>query len=1772
VLRRKLPHEVMQQLKQLAQQQSATLFMALQSCFAALLGRWSNAEDVVMGTPVAGREQRELEPLVGFFVNTLVLRNDLSGNPSFAELLRRTRDMALMAFEHQHVPWEMLVEALVPGRSLQHAPLFQILFALQNYERSTLSLEGLELQRVEATVAARFDLTLITAEADDGLFTDWYYDTELFEAQTIERLADQYALLLSAVVAEPEAALLGLEIVSKAERQRLLGDFQHWQRFEYRQQHVLDEFVACAQRTPHATAVSDACSELSYGELQRRSNQLAHHLIECGVQEHGLVAVCAGAGVEVMVAIFAVLKCGAGYVPLDPKYPAERLNYVLQDSGAGTLLVDDAEHSAMLGWQGPLVDLASPAVQQQIERCPGDDIELERHARAGERPAYLIYTSGSTGKPKGTLIRQQPLVASLVARFASYPAPVRCSLLSSSISFDASITSIFWTLLSGGRLHICDDRERKDPAATAELIERLAVSHYVALPSFYSAVLDAFDGQPLTGQSLEIVVLAGEALPTEVQEKHFAHPSVRSALYNEYGPTECSVWSTLYRCEREPEPRPVPIGHSPGHARLYVLNPVRALVPIGVEGELYIGGDGVAEGYLHRPELSAERFLHDPLAEVPNARMYRSGDRVRWRKDGEIEFLGRMDHQVKLRGYRIELGEVETAVARYAGVAQAVVRIVDERLVAYVCGAAALAEPAAAQQIRSFVAERLPDYMVPQWVVVLDAMPLLPNGKVAVGQLPAAVPQAAVNQLKLPHTAREQELLALWREVLKAESISTDQDFFALGGDSILLLRLSAQLARRNLKFSVRDFYGQPTIEHMALLLQSTEARADADETISGAQLLHPIQRWFLEGDDTDLHHFNQSLLVHAPETLPLAILQQLLAAVYQRHDVLRLQFGREAAGCWQAAYRALDPALIESSCLQLDVGVEPGESLSDAVARTAQQVQESLSLQGPLLKVAHLRLPDGTARLLLVAHHLIVDGVSWRILLSDLQQAATQLLTGEPARLAAKSVSYQSVVRRLQEHAQTDAVLREVPYWQSVLAAPFDFDAAPSASCTVADEAQATLTLPVETTRALLQDCQRAYGMAVEEVLLSALSLAVWRWRGWRRTALILEGHGRSILPELDCADTVGWFTSQYPLVLEGCPEDLSAQLRATKQQLRGVPARGQHYGLLQSLATEQGLGADHAWHERGITFNYLGQFDASAGGTAHFAPAAERTGNNVSPRRARTGAIVFDGLVSNAQLRFSIRYTRGQFEAAAIQALATCYREALQELIAHWSQRDLTTPTRADFPLLQLEETELDEWQRRWPALLDAYPATPVQQGMIFHTLRDAGHGGSTYLSQVFMDIHGALDVPRFEAAWQHVLQQYEVFRTALVPLQRGGVAQVVLPSGAVRLPCVVTDISQHDVTEQRVQLERAAAADRAQPFDFAQPPLLRVALWKLDATHHRLLFTAHHAVIDGWSLPLVFNSLLQSYRQGATQAASAPSFKRYLEWLQVQDTTAAKAHWREQLVQLDAPCLIRPDLGPGEGATPGVATLLRRLDRAQVAQLTAAARAAGVTLYALVQAAWAYVLHTYTSLDTVVFGSVTSGRPATLPHAERMVGLFINTLPVAIAVEFEQSLQRWIQHIHRQQLSGQAFEYLPLAEILKVSPVGAAKLFNTVLVYQNYPLESAGTTDAATQAATDLRISNVYSDESTETDLALVVMPSKAGLTLKLLAQRQSLSEGFSERLLQQFERVLTLIPTCMTQPVAALDAAAPRTGAEDEDLELLALLSEAGATAELQLLTP
>ncbi|HEX9986362.1 MAG TPA: amino acid adenylation domain-containing protein [Thermoanaerobaculia bacterium] len=1729
-LQSRLDRGLLNGLQRIAAQQQATLFMVLQTALATLFSRWSGSDDIVIGTPVAGRNHRDVEPLIGYFVNTLVLRSAIAHDASFSELLERGRQTVLDAFSNQDVPFEMLVDELKPERSLSHSPLYQLLFVLQNTERSTLELPELTVSAVGSEQErAKLDLSISANETEDGVSLSWNYAVSLFDQSTIARLASSFEVMLRAIVDEPSMRSSELPIMTAAEESAIVARSSNVKPYpEYRTLHAL--FEEQAALTPSATALVFEGQSLTYGELDRRSNQLAHYLRERGVERNVLVGICIERSLEMVVGLFGILKAGGAYVPLDAGYPKDRLAYMLDDSGVRVVVTQSKLVRDLDVWG----DRETVCLDTQWAEMATRSAEPIADAAAADDLAYMIYTSGSTGKPKGALNRHRGICNRLYWMQDEYRLNASDRVLQKTpFSFDVSVWEFFWPLTTGTTLVIAKPEGHRDGEYLAQLIvdERVTTIHFV--PSMLNVFLQTADASRCT--TLRRVICSGEALPPELAKEFFRHLSCE--LHNLYGPTEAAVDVTNWQCEDGRIGSNVPIGRPIANTSIYVLDRNLRPVPDGVAGELYIGGVQVGAGYHGRPELTAERFIADPFDET--GRLYRTGDLVRNRADGVIEYLGRIDHQVKIRGFRIELGEIEAQILQQPEVKEALVAAkgegTDKRLVAYVVPvnvADNAADLALIESLKSALKLQLPEYMVPTAFVVLPAFPLSSNGKIDRKALPEPDWQLT-SAYVAPRNETEEQLAAIWSKLLKLERVGVEDNFFAIGGDSILSILVVSRANQAGIPITTRQLFEHQTIASLAAHAEQSVGLEMPQEPMTGAAALLPIQTQLLEEEGADRHHFNQSVLLQTPEAFSADFLRAMVAALYTRHDALRLRY-TNANGAWQAHHEELTEQMLDASTI---VETLPADATQHAafITERCNHHQRTFNLAtGPLFRAIYFTPAEGTAatgRLFLVAHHIVVDGVSWRILLSDIEQAYHQFTAGEPVVLAPKTSSFQQWGAALEQYAQSPALAAERKYWlgqyeHDVEPLPVDYDF--EARMTQRSTKRALVRLTAAETQALIQQCAPVYRTTINELLLAGLYLGMRRWTDSSALRIALEGHGReSLFEHLDTTQTVGWFTTVFPLTLSSRGTATRDVIKSIKEQYRAIPNNGIGYGVLRHMAHDAELVDKAEANPPQLVFNYLGQFDSALSKDTGFQGAAESSGDRTSIDRVRRYQLGLNGRVANGVLEFGLDYSSLQYDIETMQQLAGFIEAGLRDVIEHCLSVERGEYTPSDFPLASVSQPQLDEWQQTYPSLTRLYPATAMQQGMLFHSMLDSG----AYVTQFCPTFSGPLDIPLFREAWRTVVARHDVFRTAFVG-EGKGLHQLVV--AAAEMPWVEEDWRGLPDDEQRERFESYRADDRTRGFDIAVPPLQRIAIFRLGEDRYQLLWSQHHMLIDGWCKAMVHKEVVATYMALARgQVIALPEtsdYESYMRWLQSRDDEESRAYWREYLAKVEAPTPLVVDRSR-KGVAGGRESHYTIFSDSESRRLDAFAKANHTTVNTLVQLAWAYLLHRYSGDEQVLFGSVISGRPAEVPGIETMVGLFINTIPVRVSFEGKTKIAELIAELQREFQTSQDHGYLPLNDVQACTkmPQGVP-FFDSLLIFENYPLETSGgaiTAKAADAGAANLRVETMRTDERTNFKLSLVAA-FRGRLTLKFSYSVIDFDQPTIELLLEHLAHVLRQLP--------------------------------------------
>ncbi|MEU0761839.1 amino acid adenylation domain-containing protein [Streptomyces microflavus] len=1465
---------------------------------------------------------------------------------------------------------------------------------------------------------------------------------------------------------------------------------------------IMEMFREQARTRPDAVAIIDEHRTLTYRDAAEKSAQLAHHLVRRGLASEEVVGISLGRSADMVIGLLAVLQAGCAFVPLDPQWPAARRAVVVEDARV-VLQLNSSGESDGTEPDAVAVDLDDWA----FGSCPAEAPEATVHATS---LAYVIFTSGSTGRPKGAMIRHEAISERLlwqvgeILRFGHDDA----SLFKAPLSFDISINEIFLPLVSGGRLVILRPGGERDPHHLLSVIAEHRVTFTYLVSSMLDVLLEIEGGSGRL-DSLRHVWCGGEVLTPELYERFRTRLDI--PMYHGYGPAETTIGVSHVIYRGEAERLSTSIGKANPNTQLYVLDDELRPVPVGVGGELYVGGLLLGRGYVGAPGLTASRFVANSFA-TDGSRLYRTGDLARFAPDGSLDFLGRADNQIKIRGMRLEIEDVEASLAEHPRVRHTCVVARKNSaggtyLVGYVIPSST-GEELTADSVKAWATAHMVEYMVPAHLVVLTEFPLTANGKIDRAALPE--PSRSTGAVAAPATENERLVSAAVATVLRVDEVGVDQDFFQLGGDSILAISLLSALREAGLHVTARQIFSNSTVGALAAVASREDvSTVDHADTATGSVVGSPIVQWL--GETTDaIDGFVQSVVLNTPAELTADALDTILTALLTRHDMLRARLVRgerwsfdiPQAGQATAAWQESDGPLEE--CVEhATAGLDPdnGVMLRAVWRREARQ-------------------------LVLVAHHVVVDGVSWRILMDDLATAWRQHASGAPVELPPVGTSF----RRWTQLLGRTPFDRDRTYFGRALpGADAPIGRRPLADAdTVARERTRTVSVGPEDTAALLGEIPARFHAGVNDVLLTALAVALARWRrdrGQEQTLahIELEGHGREgrfvadaagFEPEL--SRTVGWFTTLFPVTVDpGTAPDLTAPaylataLKAVKEDLSRVPGNGLSYGALRYL-TDTGPTAAAPQ----VLFNYLGRFDAGAAGDWQLAGTTGQLGEKRDPRMRLPRALEFNAIAEPDGdgaygLVTTISWPEGVFTDTDIATLGDYFGAALSALAA----LEGGGHTPSDFPLVPLTRADVEDLDSA--ELSDILPLTPLQEGLYFHSVFDDDATGS-YVEQQLLTLEGEVDAERLAAAATRLLTLYPNLAARFTALADGRVVSVV--ESGTRAP--FTTLDRPAVTDEEIR--DLAERDRRAGFDLATGPLMRYTLIRTGAGRSVLVQTVHHIIADGWSVPPMLRTLLAEYHAPGS-VYPVGGYRDYVGWLTGQDQDESDRVWREELAALPGPSLV------AEGHTPSERFADIAAEPAD--DIDIAARSAGVPLSVAVHSAWAVTLGGILRGRDVVFGSTVSGRDAEVPGIRDMVGLFINTIPVRARWAATDTAYDLLAAVKEHQSAVLAHQHVSLARIGRQS--GAGSLFDTLVVF-----DVATDVDALRGPDDTLTITDIVNEGAPHYPLTLVVERSQDGRPrFNLIYDGELLRRESAEAILSTFTRTLTEL---LSRPDALVDA--------------------------------
>ncbi len=1782
-----------------------TLNILVQGAFALLLGRYAGEDQVIFGATRACRHTPvpDSQKIIGLLINTLPVKVDIPAQQALLPWLKSLRQLWLDLRPHEHTPLSFIRR--VCGLSPSQAPFNHLLVFENDDYTGTLRASGgpafskrsfhlRELTSVPLTVAVYGSTAL-------HLHCAW--QPARFDRETIQRLLGHLAFLLEQfAAASPDTLLSTFTLTTPAERQFLLHDCQP-DNPGFPSDTTLHSWLAeTAAKFPGRTAVTAGETHWTYAELERRSTNIARALITCGVRPGDIVGLCMDRHALLTASLLGILKAGAAYLPIDLAYPQERLAFMLEDARASLLLTERSLAPRIPG--NPAATLFIEDINGLVEAPAGPSVCSQPSTLNPQLPqtspdslAYVIYTSGSTGLPKGCQITHRNVVRLMKATEPWYGFDENdVWTLFHSTAFDFSVWELWGALLYGGRLVVVPWLTTRSPDDFFQLLceERVTVLNQTpsAFRQLIKAELPARTAHPgLPPHRLRYIIFGGESLEMKSLKPWYdRHGDTAPVLVNMYGITETTVHVTYRPLSSADLDRGPVIGTPIPDLQLYILDPLnRQPVPLGVPGEMYVGGAGLAAGYLHRDELTAERFIPNHL--TGKGRLYKTGDLGRFlpvarpvpalsrasaaplpiapsrpnlppespyppkhnpfleNKAGtdlatpDIEYLGRIDYQVKIRGFRIEPGEIENILTSHPAVLEAAVlaredRPGDKRLCAYLVPAPTLTNhlssnlnhkspPPSPDDLRALLRSRVPDYMVPAAFVYLEKFPVTANGKLDRKALPAPAADgpATARPFQAPSTPAETLLASIWAAVLRLDRVSATDHFFETGGDSILSIQVIARAREAGLGLTPRQLFEHPVLADLAAVATPLPALSSvtAHDPTSPFPLA-PVQGWFFEQKLAGSHHWNQSFLFTLTERLDPGLLERALHSVVRHHPALRLRFHPEN--------HSWNPAIAPEETADLLV-VYP--SLENLEARCAR-LQTTLDYQtGPLLRAALFDAgQDRPGRLCLAVHHLAIDGVSWRILLEDLETA----LSGRA--LPASTTPWPAWVRHAALWPSTPAARHQLSFWQAQRP-PMRPGA--EALTLERDTVACTIRLTEQETTALLQQAPAAWHTRINDLLLTALAIA----HGKPVLTLNLEGHGREefLAPGLPVDRTIGWFTSLFPVRLELPSHHPETAIPSIKEQLRAIPGHGAGYPFLLPLLEEAaGSGPANPASPCPMVFNYLGQFDALTAGSRLFRFAPEATGPWHSPEATRAHATEINAMVVHGCLQTTFTSALPVHTKETLTSFAQAFAAALRKVISHCLGCAAPRFTPSDFPLADLPQDALNLQLASAPEITDICRLSPMQQ-LFYNAALTKPNAG---FDQWHCRHRGPLDAAALESAWSRVVARHSILRSTF---HSAGLPHAVMVVHLNPTPSFTRlDADGPDA------IIRLLASDAAQVNDLTKPPCSRFTLLRLSAEDHFFLWSVPDLQLDGWSWPIAFGEAAALYRSltaGTVPGLPCPlPYRDYLHWLRQQDPAASDAFWQSTLASLTHPTPLPVETLPGPRSPRRSIQTKLTLPAGATRVITAAARRLGITPGVLAQGAWAALLGHAAGKPEVVYGSAFSGRPTDLPGAGKMVGPFVNNLPVRTVTDPAQPVTAFLRQLHAHLTDLTAHQFTPLPRIQDQSGIPwRFRLFDSLLVFQNYQVDPR-----LTRLGPETTLTDFCGPVHTNFPLTLVVTPRGGPASsgdapastvapnaeeapppwdLLLVHQEAACSTTRAQQILSAFSDLLQSFAACPEQPL-------------------------------------
>lgn len=1611
---------------------NTTLYMSILAAYNVFLSKISGQEDVIIGTAIDGRRHYNLGSIAGMFVNTLVFRNNLAPTITIRKYIEKLKNEVVEVFKNQEYPFDVLVDILSIKRNTSNNPIFDVGFNFHGKDEQSKQFSSLENIDKHVKSISKFDLLLTAREFDDLLLLNFEYSTNLFKESTINHFIRYFKIVINQLKNNLDNTISEIEIISEEEKLKILNEFNKPINFTSNKNTVIELFEEQVKKNPYTIACEYNDLKVTYNELNKRSDEIAGMLLKEGVKTEDIVAILLDRSINMIISLLGIIKVGAAYLPLDINYPLNRMQFILDDSNA-YILITKKEYINELHINRVLL------IEEEISiKCKKD---YKHNLTKSENLLYVIYTSGSTGNPKGVLIENLGCI-NLIKAHKNIFKNNKDSRMSqvANPSFDAMSFEVWPCLTSGANLCIVNDEIQKDPF----MMKQWLIRNHINI-------------------SYQTTLMTEQLLNYEWNEKYLSLKALRAAgdrfrknliknypfkVYNLYGPTEDTIWTTYAELSANSSQSITPIIGKPiENKRIYIVNSKGCLLPVGIVGELCISGVGLAREYLNKKELTEKCFIPNLFDDT--GRLYKTGDLARWLPDGNIEFIDRKDNQVKIRGYRIELGEIEINLLTHPEINEAIVidkKNNDEDK--YLCAYYTSHREFQFNELREYLLKNLPEYMIPLYFVQMKSMPLTQSGKVNKSKLPE--PQIKfLEEYLAPRDRKEFIIVDIFQEVLNIEKIGINDNFFTIGGDSIKVIQIVSKLKNRGFDVSSKNIFEFPTVQELARMINVLEIN-DEQSIVEGEVSLIPIQHYFFS-NEVDQHHYNQSVMLYSEEQLDEGKIKEVFQKLQEHHDALRM-----ICKCNEGKYSLYNKG-IDNFPVSLNIyNLKNETGAKEKLISYSNHIQRSIDIEnGPLMKLGLFHLDDGD-RLLIVIHHLVIDGVSWRIIFEDIESLYKQAKRGDKLTLPFKSISFMDWSNKLIKYAKSSKLLKEKSYWneigkQEIISLEKDID---DENFNNNDLDSMQFILDETTTNNLLTKTNQAYGTAINDILLCGLGYGIKKTFGNEKVIIFLEGHGREdIFPNTNLSRTIGWFTSLYPVLLDmKYKHNLSMQLKFVKESLHQIPEKGIGYGVLKYLTPlelKENIKFDNK-HQ--IEFNYLGQFDSDLKQMSQFSVTQEYSGETESLNREINYNFSFTGIIAEGKLTISVNYKKKYYSKKRISNLLDNYKKSLIDIINHCKNLPQKILTPSDFTYKKLTLDQVDKLCAEFN-IDDIYKLTPLQEGILFHSLYNPS---SSYVIQSLASLSGNLNIEGLKNSFDKILERYDVLRTVFVYENVDCPLQVVLKDCKIDFTYEdLTGINNVDQIESIIA--KYKSNDQINVFDLSKDILMRVKVFKTGKQEYNLIWSFHHILMDGWCFRILINELSEIYQQllfGKKNNLELPlQYKKHINWITNLDYDESKMFWDNYLNNfndnsdfslfktLDSEVKVnkkgQKDLFLSEKNT----NILKQISiKAQV------------TLNTLFHTIWGLMLAKLNDKTDVIFGAIVSGRPAEIYGVESMVGLFINTIPVRIKFNLETRFIDFIKEVQSKAIECDKHHHFPLDKILQLRS-SKESYFDHILGFQNY-----------------------------------------------------------------------------------------------------------------------